>query len=228
MTARDLPEDGDFSVFADVRDWVFDLDDTLYPRSCGIFEAVAVRIRAYAARVLGVSADEAFAVQKAYAARYGTTLRGLMVEHGVDPEHFLADVHAIDRTALQPDPRLAAALARLPGRKVILTSGTYDHVAATLDRIGIAGQFDGVFDIVDADYLPKPAAVTYERCFRRFAVTPSRAAMFEDIPRNLVVPRALGMRTVLVGDQFADDVAADVVTGDLAGFLGHAADAAHR
>jgi putative hydrolase of the HAD superfamily len=228
MTARDLPEDGDFSVFADVRDWVFDLDDTLYPRSCGIFEAVAVRIRAYAARVLGVSADEAFAVQKAYAARYGTTLRGLMVEHGVDPEDFLADVHAIDRTALQPDPRLAAALARLPGRKVILTSGTHDHVAATLERIGIAGHFSGVFDIVDADYLPKPAAATYERCFRRFAVTPACAAMFEDIPRNLIVPRALGMRTVLVGDHFADDVAADFVTDDLAGFLGHAADAAHR
>jgi len=221
-------EDGDLSVFADVRDWVFDLDDTLYPRGSGIFEAVAVRIRAYAARVLGIPAADAFAVQKAYAARYGTTLRGLMEEHGVDPEDFLADVHAIDRASLLPDPRLAAALGRLPGRKVILTSGTHEHVAATLDRIGIADHFDGMFDIVDADYLPKPAPETYRRCFQRFGVTPARAAMFEDIPRNLTVPHALGMRTVLVGDRAEGEAMVDFVTDDLAGFLGHVADAIGR
>lgn len=220
--------DGDLSVFADVRDWVFDLDDTLYPKGSGIFEAMAVRIRAYAARVLGITDAEAVTVQKAYAARYGTTLRGLMEERGVDPSDFLADVHAIDRTALRPDPALSAALGRLPGRKFVLTAGTHDHVGETLDRIGIADQFDGVFDIVDAGYVPKPAAATYRRFIESFAVTPARAAMFEDIPRNLAVPRALGMRTVLVGDRQGGETVADFVIDDLASFLGKVADAIGR
>lgn len=218
----------DLSAFAGVRDWVFDLDDTLYPRSSGLFEAVAVRIRAHAARVLGVSAEEAFAVQRTYAARYGTTLRGLMVEHSIDPDAFLEDVHDIDRSALAADPALAEALGRLPGRKFVFTSGTHAHVAATLDRLGVTGRFDGVFDIVDAAYQPKPAAETYAAFLARFGIDPVGAAMFEDIPRNLVVPRRLGMRTVLVADHGVATDAVDFVTDDLAGFLGHVAGALGR
>lgn len=218
----------DLSVFVGVRDWVFDLDDTLYPPESGIFKAVMSRIRAYTARVLGCSPEDARAMQKDYAARYGTTLRGLMEEHGVDPEAFLADAHDVDYSALKPHPHLASALSRLPGRKFILTSGTHAHVGRTLSRLAISDSFDGVFDIIDADYLPKPAEATYTTFMHRFAIEPTAAAMFEDAPRNLVVPRTLGMRTILVvGDMSArrEAPSADFVTADLPCFLSQVADA---
>ncbi|MCM5558120.1 pyrimidine 5'-nucleotidase [Pleomorphomonas sp. JP5] len=219
---------GDLSAFAGVRDWVFDLDDTLYPPESGVFKAVISRIRAYTARVTGASGEDAVALQKSYAARYGTTLRGLMEEHGVDPVAFLADVHAVDRSALAPDAGLSDALSRLPGRKFILTSGTHAHVGETLRRLAIADRFDGVFDIVDAGYLPKPAEATYAAFFDRFGVEPATAAMFEDSPRNLAVPRALGMRTVLViGGQAPRPMppVSDFVTANLPSFLAGIADA---
>jgi len=228
MPADKLPAGGDLSAFAGVRNWIFDLDDTLYPPESGVFTAVMSRIRAYMARVTGITAEEAIALQRDYAARYGTTLRGLMEEHGVDPEDFLAEVHAVDRSVLAPHPALAAALARLPGRRFILTSGTHAHAGETLSRLGIDDRFDGVFDIVDADYLPKPAETTYAAFLARFSIEPTAAAMFEDAPRNLVVPRALGMRTVLVTGGTKprpDEAAADFVTADLPAFLAHIADA---
>jgi putative hydrolase of the HAD superfamily len=228
MTTDKLPAGEDLSVFAGIRDWIFDLDDTLYPPETGVFTAVMSRIRAYTARVTGVTAEDALALQRNYAARYGTTLRGLMEEHGVDPEDFLAEVHAVDRSVLTPNPTLAAALSRLPGRKFILTSGTHAHAGETLLRLGLADRFDGTFDIVDADYLPKPAEATYATFLARFSVEPTAAAMFEDAPRNLVVPRALGMRTVLVVGQATarhDEGPADFTTDNLPAFLTHIADA---
>ncbi|WP_370675757.1 pyrimidine 5'-nucleotidase [Pleomorphomonas sp. PLEO] len=227
MTTDKLPAGDNLSVFAGVRDWIFDLDDTLYPPETGVFTAVMSRIRAYTARVTGVTAEDALALQRNYAARYGTTLRGLMEEHGVDPEDFLVEVHAVDRSVLTPNPALAAALSRLPGRKFILTSGTHAHAGETLSRLGLDDRFDGMFDIVDADYLPKPAEATYAAFLARFSVEPTAAAMFEDTPRNLVVPRALGMRTVLVVGQTAarhDVPPADFITADLPAFLTHVAD----
>lgn len=228
MPAETLPAGEDLSVFAGVRTWIFDLDDTLYPPESGVFTAVMDRIRAYTARVAGLNVEEAKALQKTYASRYGTTLRGLMEEHGVDPVAFLADVHDVDRSALVPHPMLAEALSRLPGRKLILTSGTHAHVGETLACLAITDRFDGVFDIADAGYLPKPAEATYAAFLERFAVEPATAAMFEDAPRNLVVPRALGMRTVLVVGQDAPPPAspnADFVTADLPALLIRIADA---
>ena len=228
MPVDTSPAGGDLSVFVGVRDWIFDLDDTLYPPESGVFTAVMARIRAYTARVTGISAEKAAALQREYAARYGTTLRGLMEEHGVDPQDFLADVHTVDRSALAPDAGLAEVLSRLPGRKFIMTSGTHAHVGETLACLAIADRFDGVFDIVDAEYLPKPAEATYAAFIERFSIEPDAAAMFEDAPRNLVVPRALGMRTVLVTGQKAPRPiapAADFVISDLPGFLSNIADA---
>ncbi len=223
-----LPASDDLSVFAGVRDWIFDLDDTLYPPESGVFTAVIGRIRAYTARVTGATGEEAAALQRNYAARYGTTLRGLMEEHGVDPADFLAEVHDVDRSVLVPHPALAATLTRLPGRKFILTSGTHAHAGETLLRLGIDDCFDGMFDIVDADYVPKPAEATYAAFLARFSIEPTAAAMFEDTPRNLVVPRALGIRTVLVVGRAkprSDMASADFVTADLPDFLSQLADA---
>jgi putative hydrolase of the HAD superfamily len=183
--------------FAHVETWVFDLDNTLYPHHL-LWRQVDDRIRAYVAEFLKVSKDEAFRVQKDYYKRYGTTMRGLMTEHGLNPDHYLEYVHQIDHSPLEPNPALGAALEKLPGRKLILTNGTRKHADAVMRRLEIDRHFEDVFDIVAAELEPKPAQKTYERFLARHDVDPAKAAMFEDLARNLEAPHALGMTTVLV------------------------------
>lgn len=217
--------------FSSVETWVFDLDNTLYPHHL-LWQQVDDRIRAYVAEFLKVTADEAFRVQKDYYKRYGTTMRGLMTEHGVDPDAYLDFVHQIDHSPLEPNPALGDALEKLPGRKLILTNGTVAHADAVLKRLEIDKHFEDVFDIVAADLEPKPKAITYERFLKRHGVEPIKAAMFEDLSRNLEVPHALGMTTVLVVPsgqrevfredwelEGRNDPHVDHVTDDLTGFL---------
>ncbi len=218
--------------FSSVDTWVFDLDNTLYPHHV-LWQRIDDRIRAYVAEFLKVPADEAFRVQKDYYKRYGTTMRGLMTEHGVNPDEYLDYVHQIDHSPLEPNPALGDALEKLPGRKLILTNGTVAHASAVLKRLEIDRHFEDVFDIVAADLEPKPKAITYERFLKRHGVDPMKAAMFEDLSRNLEVPHTLGMTTVLVvpsgqREVFREDWElegrgdphVDHVTDDLAGFLG--------
>ena len=217
--------------FGHVETWVFDLDNTLYPHHL-LWQQVDDRIRAYVAEFLKVTADEAFRVQKDYYKRYGTTMRGLMTEHGLDPDAYLDYVHKIDHSPLEPNPTLGDALEKLPGRKLILTNGTVAHADAVLKRLEIDKHFEDVFDIVAAELEPKPKAVTYERFLKRHGVDPRKASMFEDLSRNLEVPHTLGMTTVLVvpsgqREVFREewelegrgDPHVDHVTDDLAGFL---------
>jgi putative hydrolase of the HAD superfamily len=184
--------------FAGIETWVFDLDNTLYPHHLNLWQQVDERIRAYIARYLDLSHDEAFRLQKHYYKEYGTTMRGMMVEHGMKPDDFLDFVHQIDHSPLQPDPALGRALSELPGRKLILTNGTRHHADAVMHRLAIREHFEDVFDIMAAELDPKPLPRTYERFLVLHNVDPTRAAMFEDLARNLVVPHALGMTTVLV------------------------------
>src|SRR5665213_3624272 len=184
--------------FGKVETWVFDLDNTLYPHHLNLWQQVDERIRAYVSDFLKVSKDEAFRVQKDYYKRYGTTMRGLMTEHGLQPDAFLEFVHQIDHSPLMPNPALGAALERLPGRKLILTNGTRKHADAVMKRLQIDGHFEDVFDIAAADLDPKPQPQVYGRFLARHDVDPSKAAMFEDLARNLETPHALGMTTVLV------------------------------
>ena len=178
--------------------WLFDLDNTLYPAETDLFAQVDVRIRDYVARLLGATPEEAHRLQKDYYRRYGTTLRGLMIEHGISPDGFLEYVHDIDHSVVAPDPRLGAAIERLPGRRFIMTNGTRAHAEKVADRLGITHHFEDVFDIVAAGLLPKPHRETYDTFLGRAAIDPTRAVMFEDLARNLEVPDALGMATVLV------------------------------
>lgn len=188
----------DLKPFASVDGWIFDLDNTLYPRHANLFLQVDQRIHDYVGRLLKMGPTEAHAVQKDYYRRYGTTLRGLMEEHGIKPDEFLEFVHDIDHSVVQPDPRLAAALQRLPGRKFIFTNGSKAHAEKVAARLGITDHFEDIFDIVRAGLLPKPNRETYDGFVAETGIDPSRAAMFEDLSRNLAVPSALGMRTVLV------------------------------
>ncbi len=218
--------------FKHIDTWVFDLDNTLYPHHLNLWQQVDERIRDYIVDFLKISRDEAFRLQKDYYRRYGTTMRGLMEEHGLEPDQFLEIVHQIDHSPLQPDPALGAAIGKLRGRKFILTNGTRHHADAVMRRLGIEQHFDDVFDIRAAELEPKPRPLVYERFLAHHQVDPTRAAIFEDLARNLEVPHALGMTTVLVVPEGARVVLreewelagreaahVDHVTDDLAGFL---------
>ncbi|CCE11899.1 putative HAD-superfamily hydrolase; Pyrimidine 5-nucleotidase [Bradyrhizobium sp. STM 3843] len=219
-------------TFDHVDTWVFDLDNTLYPHHVNLWQQVDARIGEFVANWLNVSAEEARRIQKDYYRRYGTTMRGMMTEHGVHADDFLAYVHKIDHSPLEPNPAMGAAIEKLAGRKLILTNGSVDHVGAVLSRLGLTSHFHGVFDIIAAELTPKPAPETYQRFLKLHDVDPTRAAMFEDLARNLVVPHGLGMTTVLVVPdgtkevvredwelEGRDDPHVDYVTDDLTRFL---------
>jgi putative hydrolase of the HAD superfamily len=178
--------------------WVFDLDNTLYPASCNLFKQVDARMAAFIAELLSIEEDAARALQKRYYRDHGTTLRGLMVEHGMTADRFLEFVHAIDVTPVLPNPALDAALGALQGRKLIFTNGSTRHAENVLGRLGISHRFEAIFDIVAADYVPKPDPAAYHGFLRQHEVAPAVACMLEDLPRNLVPAASLGMTTVLV------------------------------
>jgi putative hydrolase of the HAD superfamily len=227
--------------FGHVETWVFDLDNTLYPHHLNLWQQVDMRIRDYVACFLKITREEAFRLQKDYYRRYGTTMRGLMEEHGLKPDEFLELVHQIDHSPLTPNPALGAAIAKLNGRKFILTNGTRHHAEQVMQRLEIGQHFDDIFDIKAAELEPKPRPAVYESFLARHAVDPAKAAIFEDLARNLEVPHALGMITVLVVPEGArvvlreewelagrDSPHVDHVTDDLAGFLRDLADAKGR
>jgi putative hydrolase of the HAD superfamily len=186
------------AAFRNATSWVFDLDNTLYPRHTNLYAQVDRRIRDYVQRLLKLPAEDAHRLQKDYYRRYGTTLRGLIVEHGISPDDFLEYVHDIDHSPVEPDPRLADAIEQLPGRKFILTNGSRAHAEKVAERLGVTRHFEDIFDIVSADLLPKPNRETYDRFVKLTAIDPKRAVIFEDLARNLAVPHQLGMTTVLV------------------------------
>jgi putative hydrolase of the HAD superfamily len=219
----------------EVVDWVFDLDNTLYPARCNLFAQVDQRIGQFIESRLGLDPVMARQLQKRYFREHGTTLAGLMSHHAIDPEAFLRFVHDIDVSPVQPSPALDEALRRLPGRKFIFTNGSTAHADRVTARLGVGHHFDGVFDIIAADYRPKPDPATYDRLILRHGIDPSKAAMVEDLPRNLRPAAALGMTTVLVltGEEWAEvDAAGDHihhVTDDLVGWLGaHASQPDHE
>jgi putative hydrolase of the HAD superfamily len=218
--------------FDHVETWVFDLDNTLYPHHLNLWQQVDARIREYVANYLKLSKDDAFKLQKDYYRRYGTTLRGLVAEHGMSPDDYLDYVHRIDHSPLQPNPALGDQLERLPGKKLIFTNGTRAHADAVMKRLEIDHRFEDVFDIVAGELEPKPSRLAYEKFLDRHQVDPTKAAMFEDLSRNLEVPHALGMTTVLVvpeGERVVlreqweleghDAAHIDYRTDDLVGFL---------
>ena len=187
--------------FSHIDHWIFDLDNTLYPRRCDLFAQIDVKMTDFVSQFLDLPRDEARKKQKDYYRDHGTTLQGLMINHGMEPKAFLDAVHDIDYSPVAKSEDLKAALDALPGQKLIFTNGDVPHAERTIDALGIHDCFDGIFDIVAADYLPKPAARPYEQFITQFDVDPTKAAMFEDLPRNLVVPKQMGMQTVLIIDE---------------------------
>jgi putative hydrolase of the HAD superfamily len=229
MTKSQAPLPADFDH---VRTWVFDLDNTLYPHHSNLFSQIDVKMTSYVAQLLQLPREEARKIQKQFYLEHGTTLKGLMINHKIDPDDFLEKVHDIDYSWLDPDPALGKAIKALPGRKFIFTNGNRSHAERAARQLGILEHFEDVFDIVEAGLTPKPSRETYDKFIARHTVNGEAAAMFEDLALNLVEPKALGMKTVLIvprnfkGDfveawehdgQDGDHV--DHVTDDLTGFL---------
>lgn len=210
--------------FQHVDTWVFDLDNTLYHPRVRLFDQIDVKMTDFVMRVTGADRAESDRLRRDYWLTYGTTLAGLMAHHAVDPVPYLVEVHDIDFSVLEPDPELRDAILALKGRRIVYTNGSAPYARKVLEARGLEGLFEAVYGVEDAGYRPKPQAEAFETVFGLAGLDPSRAAMFEDDLRNLKVPHALGMRTVLVGPEAetADPEAHAHVhhrTDDLAGFL---------
>jgi putative hydrolase of the HAD superfamily len=183
---------------ARIDTWIFDLDNTLYPARANLFARIDARMTRFIADLLGVDDAEAHRVQKAYFHGHGTTLAGLMTEHQVDPHAFLEYVHDIEMDVLEHDAPLAAALAKLPGRKLVFTNGDKPYALKVLDRLGLGGSFEGIHDIHAMALRPKPQPSAYAGLCAALAIDPTRAVFVEDMARNLAPAKAIGMTTVWV------------------------------
>ncbi len=206
-------------AFTHVTTWVFDLDNTLYPPRTRLFDQIERRMTAYVMGLLGVAEAEASHLRDLYWRRHGTTLSGLMREHGADPGPYLTDVHDIDFSVLSEDPVLARSIAALPGRRIVYTNGSADYARQVVAARGLTGLFDAIYGIEAAGYHPKPDRAAYEAVFGADGLDPARAAMFEDDARNLEVPHAMGLATILVAPERITQPYIAHHTDDLTAFL---------
>lgn len=190
--------------FDATKTWIFDLDNTLYPAECNLFAQVDRRMGEFIAQYLGVPYEYARHLQKSYYRQYGTTLCGLMQVHKLDPKPFLDYVHDIDLSVVPEHPELAAAIERLPGRRLIFTNGSRRHAERVAEKLGVLHLFEDICDIAACEFVPKPSPDAFARMTSRHGVDPQTAAMFEDMPQNLEAPHALGMTTVLVHSSYYD------------------------
>ncbi len=207
------------SAFSHVQTWIFDLDNTLYPPQARLFDQIEVRMTDYVMNALGVNQATANQLRVKYWHEYGTTLAGLMREHDVDPAPYLTNVHDISLDHLQTDTHLANAISQLPGRKIVYTNGCAPYAERVISARGLSGQFDAVYGVEHADFLPKPEAQAFETVFERDGLTPQNAAMFEDDARNLKAPYHMGVKTVHVADVADDEEHVEFHAPDLTGFL---------
>jgi len=219
------PVDGERLIAGGFDVWVFDLDNTLYAHNHNLFSQVEKNMTRFIEQLLSLGRDQAYALQKDYFKRFGTTMRGLMDHHGVDPVDFMAFVHDVDLSGLPDNPELGQALKALPGRKVIFTNASAEHADNILAKLGIAEYFDGVFDIIDAGYRPKPELQVYRQMLDHFSIDPGRAIMVEDMVRNLAPAASLGMATAWIenetpwGRQGLGETRLDYVIDDITSWL---------
>lgn len=210
--------------FRHIDTWLFDLDNTLYDANSGVFPQIDRNMKRFLMDEFSLAEEAAHAYQKELYRDYGTTLSGLMTRHSLDPARFLDHVHDIDLAELTPDAHLIAALQRLPGRKAIFTNGSAKHAQNVAGKLGILDQFDAIFDIVSAEYQPKPDRSAYEKTLLHYGVEGRRAAMFEDLKRNLVPAAALGMTTVWIANDAAWSHANAGVPEDIDDHVHHVAE----
>ena len=190
--------------------WIFDLDNTLYSADSGIFQQVHKLMGKFIVEHLNVNINEAKTIQRKYYKKHGTTLRGLMDNHGIDPDSFLEEVHKLDYSIVSPNLKLAKNLENLNGKKFIFTNANKKHADIILDKLQITNLFEGIFDIKMANYIPKPEIEPYKKFIETYNINPQKAIMFDDIARNLVPASKVGFTTVWINvgyENFSDDIA---------------------
>ncbi|WP_101065360.1 pyrimidine 5'-nucleotidase [Roseovarius salinarum] len=205
--------------FRHVETWVFDLDNTLYSPEVRLFDRIEARMTRYVMDALAVTHAEADRLRLKYWREHGTTLAGLMQEHGLAPEPYLEHVHDIPLDGLAPDTELHARIRDLPGRKIVYTNGSAPYAARVVDRRGLSGAFDAIYGVEHAGFRPKPHAQAFGTVFDRDGLDPNKGAIFEDDPRNLAAPHAMGLRTVHVAGEKAEAPHIHHHTDNLSGFL---------
>ena len=207
--------------------WIFDLDNTLYSADSGIFQQVHDLMGKFVSKHLNVKIKKAKEIQRKYYKQHGTTLRGMMDNHGVDPEYFLKEVHKLDYSIVDSNKKLNEELKKLKGRKIVYTNANLQHALDVLDRIELSNFFDYIFDIKMANYIPKPDLQPYKQIIKDFNLNPSTSAMFDDIAKNLVPAKKVGFTSIWINvgyENFSDDIKAskeylDFKTKDLSVFL---------
>lgn len=212
------------SDFSATRSWVFDLDNTLYPSEMRLFEQINARMASWVMDFLSVDRVTADHLRRIYYEQHGTTLAGLMSEHGMEPEQFLIDVHDIDFTVLAPDPLLRHRIEALPGRRIVYTNGTAPYAENVLRARGLDGAFDAIYGVEHAGFRPKPEAQAFQAVFGRDGIDTTCGAMFEDEPRNLSYPHTIGMRTIHVAPEPVFEAHISHHAPDLSGFLAQIVD----
>ncbi len=210
-----------------INTWIFDLDNTLYSADSGIFQQVHKLMGDFISKNLNLEIPDAKKLQAKYYKQHGTTLRGLMDNHGVDPDHFLDEVHRLDYSIVSSNKTLNEELKKLKGKKIIYTNANNKHAIDVLDRIGLNNFFDEIFDIKMANYIPKPELEPYKQLVKLFNINPDTSAMFDDIAKNLVPAKKIKFTSVWIDagyENFSDDIEAskkylDFQTRDLSLFL---------
>ena len=207
--------------------WIFDLDNTLYSADSGIFQQVHELMGKFVSNHLNIGINEAKKIQKKYYKEHGTTLKGLMDNHGVEPDYFLAEVHKLDYSIVNSNKNLNNELSKLSGKKIIYTNANMQHTLDVLERIELSNFFDEIFDIKMANYIPKPEIAPYEEIIKKYNLNPNSSAMFDDIAKNLVPAKKVGFTSIWIDagyENFSDDIESskkflDYSTTDLHLFL---------
>ena len=185
-------------------DLLIDLDNTVYTEDSNIFKQIDMKMKSFISKNLNVSLDEAYKIQKNYFLKNGTTLRGLMLYHKIDPLPFLSYVHNIDLSSIKKNNLLNNKLKDYKQRKIIFTNGSNEHANRVLKKIGIEKNIDNIFDIIDANYIPKPNSFTYKKVIKKYKLDPKKTVMIDDLPNNLKTAKELGIRTILIKKDFFD------------------------
>ncbi len=208
-----------------IKYWIFDLDNTLYSGDTKVFDQVDKKMSKFISDKLGVSIEEAKKIQKNYFYEYNTTLNGMIKNHKIDADEFLEFVHDVNLDFLKADKPLEKEISNLNGKKFIFTNGSRAHAANVTKRIGIEKLFDGVFDIVESEFIPKPSVEPYKKIIEKYKIDPQCSIFIEDIARNLKPAYDLGMKTVWIKNdepwaaKFSDSDFINYKTDNLANFL---------
>ena len=189
-----------------IRYWIFDLDNTLYPSESNLFSKIDERMKKFIMKNLSLDHEQAYRLQKKYYLDYGTTLNGLMLNHSINPKNFLDYVHNINIDNIEPNFKLNNALKKLKGTKYVYTNGSKNHAIRVLKKLNIFEHFNDIFDIEAANFIPKPKIESLRKLINNYKIEPIKTAFFEDISRNLINPKKIGFKTVLVLNKSHSDI----------------------